>query len=300
MKRLLVLALLVSSAAHADSKAWTAAKKVIPANMEMVGGINAAAAHGSALYQTLLPMALAKAGGATAQFDEIKAACGIDVIDSIDSMVFAVDATEQNGTVVIAFKGVNRSKLEACAIKHAKSQQKTLTVSQAGALTKYSGVGDGGSDVYMRWLGSDVVALATKPDDKDASLAATSGGVASDRGLHGLKTVDKNASMWFVSNKQADMPGDLGGKMMGAYGSANVASGTVGIDVHIGVDSPQSATAAASKAEGEIAPMRGGQGGLADLLRTLKVAAAGSEVLVAAQVQEQALIGALSMFGLHN
>jgi len=293
--KLALAILLVSTAAHsalADSRAWTAARKLIPAGMETVAGVNAATAHNSQLYQTLLPSLLAKNPDAAAQLDGIKTDCGIDVIGSIDSIAVGLDSS-QKGTIVVAFRGTNRSKLEACAQKRAKAKQKTLAISSTGGLTKYSGLGEDGQ-LYMRWIGQDVVAIATSPDDKDASLAATAGGVAGDRALHGLSAVNTGASVWAVSSKQADLPGDLGAKMTGMYGSANVASGTIAVDVHVAVDSPTSASTAATKAESELAPMRGAPG-VADLLKTVKVTAAGNEILVTAQVPETALMSALAM-----
>ncbi len=303
MKRSLALGLLAglffgSSVAAADSsKAWTAAKRLIPANMEMIGGVNAATAHNSALYQALLPMALAKAGDATSQLDGIKADCGIDVVNSIDSLVFGLDASQQ-GTIVIAFRGVTRPKLEACIVKRAKTNGKTLRVDNANGLTIYSGMND--KLLYTRWVGNDVVAISTQPDDKDSTVAATAGGVASDKNLHGLSAVNTGASLWLVTNKTGDVPGDLGGgKMVGAYMSANVAGGAVNLDAHVAVDSPATATTVATKSAQQLESLSAPNsfaGGYADLLKTVRVNAAASEVLVTAQVPEQALLGVVKTF----
>jgi hypothetical protein len=300
MKRSLVLGLLVgllfgSSVAAADSsKAWTAAKKLIPANMEMIGGVNAASAHDSALYQALLPMALAKAGDASGELDGIKADCGIDVVSSIDSVAFGLDAA-QKGTIVIAFRGVTRTKLETCIVKRAKDKGKTLKIDNANGLTTYSGMND--KVLFTRWIGSDVVAIATQPDDKGSTIAATAGGVASDKSLHGLATVNTNASIWIVSNKAGDIPPDLGGgKMAGAYMSANVAAGNIDVVAHVAVDSPATATAIATKSAQQLTAMTSGQSPYTDLLRSVQVNAAANEVLVTAKVPEQAVLGMVKMF----
>ncbi len=297
MKRLLALRLLLAStAAHADSKAWAAAKKVIPANMEMVIGVNAATAHTSALYQTLLPLALSKAGDAAPEPEGVKADCGIAVVRSIDSVVVGLDSQEK-GTIVVAFRGTTRGKLEACAQKRATAQQKTLSISNAGTLTTYTGMS--GHEVYMRWLGPDVVAVSTTPDDKDATIAATAGGITGDQALHGLRTVNTSASLWAVSTKQADLPGDVPGKMTGAFGSANLVSGAIAIDLHVAVDSPKAASDAVAKAQSELVPAQS-QGGFTELLKTVKLSSAGNEILVTAQVPEKALLDLLAMFGMHS
>jgi hypothetical protein len=295
MKRMLALGLLlVSSAAAADSsKAWNAAKKLIPANMEMIGGVNAATAHNSALYQALLPVLLGKAGGASGELDGIKAECNIDVINSLDSLAFGLDASQQ-GTVVIAFRGVTRSQLEGCLVKRAKEKGKTLAISNAGGLTTYSGMND--SNLYTRWVGSDVVAISTSPGDKASTTAALAGGIANDKNLRGMAMVNTAASLWLVTNKQGDVPPELGGgKMIGAYGSANVANSTIAVDAHVGVDSPATATAVVAKSQAQLTSAASGPP-FADLLKTVKISAAASEVLVTAQLPEQALLGAIQMF----
>jgi hypothetical protein len=300
MKLALFAALLLgSSVATADSssKAWTAARKLIPSNMEMVGGVNAASAHNSALYQTLLPLALSRAGDATGELDGIKTDCGIDVVNSIDSVVFGLDAS-QKGTIVIAFRGVTRAKLEACIVKRAKDKGKPLKVDNANGLTTYSGHD---KMLFTRWIGSDVVAISTQPDDKDSTIAATAGGIAGDKGLHGLSMVNTGASVWVVTNKATDVPPDLGGgKMVGAYMSANVVAGTVNLDAHVAVDSPATATAIATKSTEQLAAMTAPNSfagaGYGDLLKTVRVGAAASDVRITAQVPEQALLGVVQTF----
>jgi hypothetical protein len=59
----LVLAVALTAAAasqaSAESRAWTAAKKALPANLLGVGGINFTPIKSSQLFQQLLPMAMA-------------------------------------------------------------------------------------------------------------------------------------------------------------------------------------------------------------------------------------------------
>lgn len=299
MKLALALGLLAplatASLARADTKAWAAAKKVIPANMEVVGGVNAAAAHDTLLYKKLMPALLAKINGA-GELDVLKAECNIDIVSSIDSIVFALDSTEQSGTIVLAFRGVDRGKIELCARKHAKTNAQSLTITPAGPLTQYAGVGD--APVYLRWVAPDVVALATDPTNKDTALAATGGGIAGDPSLKGLDAVNKSASLWLVANKQVDMPGGAG-KMTSAYGSANVASGAIAVETHIGVDSPATATNMAAMASQQIAGVQQQQPGpIADILKTVQISAIAQEIKVTATVPEKTLLDLLPMAGI--
>src|SRR5262249_1719494 len=154
----------------------------------------------------------------------IKADCGIDVIGSLDSAAIGLDSNNK-GTIVVAFRGTGRAQIEACMQKRSKAKQKPITITTAAGLTKYSGVNEDKA-FYLRWIGSDVAALSTTPDDKDATVAATKGGLLGDGGLRALSSVNTNASVWAVSNKQGAMPGNPTGKMNGLYGSANLANGT--------------------------------------------------------------------------
>jgi hypothetical protein len=118
--------------------------------------------------------------------------------------------------------------------------------------------------------------------------------------LHGLSAVNTGASLWLVTNKSSDVPADLGGgKMVGAYMSANLAAGAINLDAHVAVDSPATATTVATKSTAQLVEMtkpNSFTSGYADLLKTVRVAAAASEVLVTAQVPEQALLGVVKAF----
>jgi hypothetical protein len=75
MRKLALVLVLASTTAYADSKAWTAAKSLIPSGMEMVGGVNAANLRSSKLYETMLPLAMMNASEAKDQIDQIKKLC---------------------------------------------------------------------------------------------------------------------------------------------------------------------------------------------------------------------------------
>src|SRR5262245_6992045 len=85
MNRLaVVIVLCAASVASADSKAWTAAKKVLPAGLEIVGGMSAGSVRASKLYQQMLPKLLASNQDVSKVLDMLHATCSIDAPEAID------------------------------------------------------------------------------------------------------------------------------------------------------------------------------------------------------------------------
>jgi hypothetical protein len=303
MRTFAVIALLIASAggvAHADSKAWTSAKAVFPSGEEIVGGANMATLRASKLYQTLLPMAMMNASDAKDQLDQIKKDCGIDMLTAIDSVAFALDSGQRGG-VVVALKGTTRKDLEACAQKRAKADNKTLTIT-AGSITKYSGFTD--KDLYLAWLGPDVVAISTSPDDKEATakLVAGKGALAKDPGMKGpLGRVNTSATVWLVSSKALDIsstdavPVAVHAKQ--TYGSANVTKDNIDLNVHAIMDAKTAKDFTTSanvfvdgmKKSGKVPPA------FESLLKTGKLTAVGDEAVVTASVAQDDVFGMLGM-----
>lgn len=284
-----VLALLLasSSAAQADTKAWTAAKKVLPSS-PIVGGMNVAAARSSQLYQQVLPMMMSQAGAAKDQLEAIKKACGIDMLDVIDSVALGVDDSGK-GAFVIAIKGTTRKDLESCAQKRAAAGGKTFSTKADGGLTVYTNF-DGSGDFYVKWLGPDVFAVSTSPDDKSATAKLLGGGIASDKTFKArVASVNTDAVVWGVMAKKQAL--DDKTTMNAAYGSVNLAKGNVDANVHVVVTNAQEATAFAAGLVAKLAEARGTKppptGALADVLKSVAVKTASSEVIVAATFPEQ-------------
>jgi len=293
MRRIaLVTVLAMSSVAYAgDSKAWTAAKKVLPAKLFVVFGVNAGSIRASDLYAKLLPMALDKAGDAKSHLQEIKDTCGVDVPGAIDSMVVGVDE-DGKGTIVIALKAMAQKDVDGCLGKLVKAHGGKLTSDKAGELVRYH-MDSKDSDLYFRWLGKDVFAVATDPTDKAASVAATAGGIASDKQMSPLLASSKTtAAMWFAINKTQDIE-QVHAKMTGMYGNAELKTGNVAIDGHLLLDSDKAAGDVANQATAMI-PMLSASGkvppSMTALVKSLVIKAAGKEVVITAQAPEQDVI----------
>ncbi|HET9989568.1 MAG TPA: hypothetical protein VFQ65_13645, partial [Kofleriaceae bacterium] len=141
MKTALAFLVLLSSAAHADSKAWSTGKAVIGTSATMVGGVNATTVRSSEVYDKLVPLLMAKASDVKTSLDAIQKECNLDVLAAIDSIAFGLDGNKA-GTIVIALKGTNHKAIDACAQKLGKADNKTVTITTDGKLTKYEGMAD--------------------------------------------------------------------------------------------------------------------------------------------------------------
>jgi hypothetical protein len=294
MKTLAVLALcLATTAAHAEPRAWTAAKKTLPSGLTAVVGVNVAPIKSSALYTQLVDMAKSKAG-AQSGLDKVKDTCGFDASGIVDSVVMGITSDEK-AVIVIAIKGKTQAQLEACAGKLAKADGKTFSATKEGGLMKYTGVGDG--DAYVKWLSKDTFAMA---EDK-GSFATLTGGIAKDSlGAQAAK-LNTSAALWGVVNKSQDIP-DLKGKMTSAYGTLDLKAGNLVANVHLVLDSAATATNAATMGKQQLDGIKkSGQvpKQFEPLLNSITLKAAGSELVCDGQASEAdlaSLMGMLSAF----
>ncbi len=276
------------SPARADSKAWAAGKAVINANATLVGGISASSVRSSGLYQQMLPLLMSQATDAKVALDSIQKECAIDILASIDSVAFGVD-DNKTGSVVIALKGTNHKALDACAHALAKADHKTVSITTEGKLTRYDGMGD--KPVYLQWLTGDVFAVSTAPDDKDATVKTLTGGVTSNKALRSaLAALDKNASVWFVMNKEQPLP-EVGGTMKQLYATAKVAHKKIVLGGHVVTDSAKSAAAIAADSSKKLEEARAGAAqALQAALATVKITSSGADVVASASLGEDEVL----------
>ena len=121
---LLVLAAATALApitAHADTKAWTAAKANLPADATIVLGMNFAPIAKSQLFTELFPKLVASNADFKDFMDTAKSACSIDPVTAINSVVVASDASKSQGVIYLGLNGLDQAKLASCADKIAKA-----------------------------------------------------------------------------------------------------------------------------------------------------------------------------------
>jgi hypothetical protein len=285
-------ALCLATTARADNRAWSAGKKVMPANLQVVLGLKVDSIRSSQLFQKLWPKALDGSGPMKTHFEKIKKVCKVDFIDQLDSVVIGMNAPEQ-GIIVVALKTTQKD-FDACLQKIAKVDKKPVTIVPDGQVTKYSGLSP--KDTYVRWLTKDTFAMVTAADDKDVLMKMTDGGIADDKAFTApLAAVKTAGAIWFVANKQQDLD-QIQVKMKAAYGQADIKGGKLIVDFHIVVESATSASDAAARATGQLDLLK--QSGkipaeYQGLLSGLTFSSSGPELLLAASVAEKDIVAAL-------
>lgn len=287
----LVMVLCVSSVvARADSRAWTAAKKLLPANVAVIAGLDAAHLRSSDLYKQLMPLVLARDPDIQKGVDQLKTTCGLDAASLLDSGVVGVDA-DGKGAIVIALHGATRLQLESCAGKIVKANGATLAISTEGSFTRYH-LADG-KDLYFRWLGKDLFAISTAPQDKDASTAALAGGWTGDKVLAATAAhANTSATMWMVVHKERDIE-QLGAKMTGMYASAQLAHGDLSVEAHVVLDSADAAAQIAKQATAMMPTLASSPQippAMHPIVKTLAIRSAGKELVASAHAKDTEIL----------
>ena len=283
----LAVLLCFASTAQADSRAWNAAQKILPPDTQVVLGANIATIKNSALFQQLYPTLLAKVGpDAQAHLDAFKKTCNMDPLAKLDSVVIAVDDTQQ-GVAVVALKGATQRDVESCFQKAAAADKKTLSITTEDGLSKYTADKD---VFYLRWLGKDTFAMATQPEKKDSLVKFTAGGDKTMKPI--VAKLKTGSAVWFVSNQQQELD-QFNAKAVRTYGSADIKGGNVNVDAHLVLDKPADQLAQTANQQLTAMKSAGGSGklppSLLTLVNTLKISSAGNELVITAAMPEKDL-----------
>jgi hypothetical protein len=235
--------------AHADTRAWTAAEKVLPAGLEYV-----VAGRGTHVRDA---MKLVHAD----VLDELHTTCHVDPQRAVDS--FAVGVRDDGrGVVVVTLAGEAGAHLEAC-LKQASKR------------------------VSVRWLDDHTLAFATEPGNPDLLAAMTSGGLAKDAELTGaIRKVSHAHALWGAARIHTTIE-ELGATVSTAYGTIDLARDDLAAEVHLVLDSRVAAVGAALKATTALALVK--QSGqvpaqLQALVGSLIVVSHGDELVVTGRV----------------
>lgn len=277
-----------SSVAHADtSRAWSAAKASLPADTSVVIGIGVASITKSAVFTKVFPQLLTRAPDVQAGLDAIKAACKLDPLVAIQSVVIGTNADQTAGAVFVGLNGVDQAKLTAC-VETGKG-----TVVKDGNVLKVTFDKD---TMYLAWVTPAVFAFALSTDDKAQLQTWTSGKGSFARGAAG-KLVGKTttgAAAWAVTTVPKTVQD--GFDLKRGYGAVTVRGGNLGVDLHIGVASTTSATEIADKATKELADNAASMtGDIKALISAVHVTATSDEVIVKATLPEKQLLPLLGL-----
>src|SRR6185369_7901779 len=116
---------------RADSRAWTAAKKTLPAGLDVVVGANAGALRSSKLFGDLWPKLLASNKDVSKVVDQLQSTCGLDAQQVVDSAV--IGAQGDTAVVVVVFKGLVQKDVEGCLDKLSRANDhKPMPIAKLG------------------------------------------------------------------------------------------------------------------------------------------------------------------------
>ncbi|HUJ58087.1 MAG TPA: hypothetical protein VLX92_06330 [Kofleriaceae bacterium] len=283
--------LAAAAPAHAESRAWAVAKRVLPAGLQIVGGISFERFRGTPLFQQQWQAAIGRHG----TFDKMRERCGLDAPSQVDSVAVGLDG-DRNGAIVIALKTGER-QLDACYAKLARAAGESGAIERVGDVAHYAPVAKGDGELYVRWLARDVVAVATDPGDRDLLARMTAGGLARDRALiEQLAAVRLDAPMWGVVHQTLGLS-VVPATMSMAYGMLDVKADRARAEVHFVVDSAEVAADSADALDRQVSLART-TGVVPDwaepLVDSLAFKAQGRELIVTGAASEADLAAAAS------
>lgn len=227
---------------------------VFPGDSQFVFGINLASARSSGLWAKYKDKV---EQGVAEEFAELKAACGIDPIGQVQTIIAAGKAgSGGEPDAVVVMKGLQRGTLKTCGEKMAAKEGKKLTVTEEGNLANYV-VDD--KSIWAAWLDDNTVVIAPEKDKAYVSArAAGEGGLAEGSPVMALlKSVDTSAAIYFAADTA--MMGPQAAMLQGAkgiFGSLKLTDG-LAIDAGLRFDTPDNAKKMTELVNQQVGAMKG-------------------------------------------
>lgn len=227
---------------------------LLPADSEMVMGLNFAQLQQSALWKQFSPKLMEKAASGLAEF---KAACGFDPMEAIKSVSMGLKGVGNDtpdGSVVI--HGLDKSKSMACIDKaKAEAAKKGSEITVDGDV--FTVKDKNGQLTAWTFVNSDTLLGVVGPNaNKDTLVAAAKGGSTlktSQTFLDMYSKINTKDSLWLLVNGNAPFmakAAQAGVKPKAVFGSINVTDGLT-VDLRIRLGSPDEATQLVNMAKGQ-------------------------------------------------
>ena len=296
LRSVVTFACLAPAVAYAEpSKAWTVAKQNLPANTAIAASIDMSTLAKTKLGTQIVPLLLATKPGFKEGVDAFQTECKLSPLDAIDSIAIGMDAQQQEGVAFIALKRLNRDKLTTC--------MQAVMTSMIGIAPKVKvdgNVTEIGLDrgiFNLGWIGTDVVVVSLKVDDK-AKLRAwigNKGKFASSDAAKYLPKVNTAAAAWALSTASKQLDAQTTIKV--GWASAAYASGKFGVEFHGLMDDAAQASEMANKLTEQLAKVPTGLAGqsLSDAIKGTKISASGVDLRVTTSIAETDLSTVLMM-----
>lgn len=289
----LVAVPLLSTSAHADSKALAAAQKTLGGSANIVFGVNIGSITSTKFFKDTVWPALVAKGGADMKegLDLANKQCGIDPLKAVSDIVIAVDsnAGDKAGVVFIGLNDkIDQAKLEACVTKMGAAKKKpTPKFAKDGNVIEMTD--KSGDKKYYSWVTADVIAVSMKDGDKPSLKTWTGGkGLDAKSGVGALFAKTKTTGAVYGA---ANIANKLSPKIdvKGGYGWIGMGGGKLDIEAHALMADAKSATAAATEANTQIGAIKKSGGlppGIVKMIDGVKINGVGSETVVTSTMTE--------------
>ncbi len=279
----------LSTPAEAAPRSLAAATARLPESVHTVATSHVKAIRSTKLFTKLFPALLEEADELAEGIKMIKKTCQIDPVVSIEDATFAGEGSGDDGVVFVGLTGVDEAKATSCATKVAKAELgadakvEKVTSKADGTLYKVSSE-RAKKEVYFAWLPGEVVAVGTDEDDKALieRMLSGKGNLKKSKVASRLSKLDPNAALSGVTAKEETVEGK---KVKGGDVKVVIQGGTVIGDATVEMESSKDAQEVVSLLEVAKAFLGKKTPG-----SSMEARASGSNVVVRAQVPEQALI----------
>ena len=271
---------------------------LIPADSDIVLGLNFSQLQQSALWKQFSPKLMEKAASGLAEF---KAACGFDPMEKIKNVSMGMKNIDDKGGKtpdgVVVIHGLDKTQSMACIDKaKAEAAKKGSDITRDGDV--FTVKDKGGQLTAWTFVSNDKLVGVLGPSaSKDTVLAATKGttGLSTSQTFVKMYSqINTKESLWFFVNGNAPFmakAAQAGVKPKAVYGSLNITDGLT-LDLRIKLGSPDEATQLVNMMKGQTNNAQ-----VKQMFDKLDVAADGEDAKVSVAMSNQKLQQLIGMVG---
>jgi hypothetical protein len=226
---------------------------LLPADSEMVMGLNFAQLQQSALWKQFAPKLMDKVSGGLAEFKE---ACGFDPIVAISSVSLGMKGLDgDNPAGAFVIHGLDKGKVMSCLDKakvEAAKKGSDLVIDGDVFTVK----DEGGQTSAFTFVGNALLGVVGPTASADAAREAAKGTSAlktSPAFVELYSKINTKESLWLLINGNAPFMKDaqqMGFKPKAVYGSVNVTDGLT-VDLRVRLGSSDEASQLVNLAKGQ-------------------------------------------------
>lgn len=286
----IAFSLVATRAATADTRSWTAVKKVIGKGDTVVIGIDLAKLRTTAAFKAGFNMLMDGEPEAKQVFDTVKAECGFDLTTTVSDLTVVMQG-EDNPLIAFGLDGVDEAKVITCvgavAGKMTGNPGVKMTGTKKGKITEYSVAGEP-KKLYVAWLAKDVMAFTEDPNDKRNLEGRVAGKGAKGDLAKFIGRAGTSAAFWFaVAQKTVED----GRTILGGYAKVDLTGGVMNIAGAVVMAKAADASAFATMGQDAMTSakqeMATKSPELGRALATVKIVAKATEVLISGSISDK-------------